>query len=57
MTMPAKWKPILPPEWRTIVENVPLVSVYLVIEHDSGVLLGKRENEPAKGEWFVSGEW
>ena len=42
-------------EWRTIVANVPLVSVDLVIEHDGGVLLGKRENEPAKGEWFVPG--
>ena len=40
-------------DWRTIVANVPLVSVDLVIEHDGGVLLGKRENEPAKGEWFV----
>jgi colanic acid biosynthesis protein WcaH len=26
-----------------------------VIEHDGGVLLGKRENDPAKGEWFVPG--
>jgi len=26
-----------------------------VIEHDGGVLLGKRVNEPAKGEWFVPG--
>ncbi|TKX71845.1 GDP-mannose mannosyl hydrolase [Halorubrum sp. GN11GM_10-3_MGM] len=42
-------------EWRTIVANVPLVSVDLVIEHDGSVLLGKRENEPAKGEWFVPG--
>ena len=42
-------------DWRTIVANVPLVSVDLVIEHDGGVLLGKRENEPAKGEWFVPG--
>lgn len=42
-------------EWETIVANVPLVSVDLVIEHDGGVLLGKRENEPAKDEWFVPG--
>ncbi|CDK39319.1 NUDIX domain-containing protein [Halorubrum sp. AJ67] len=48
-------KPIPPSEWETIVANVPLVSVDLVVEHDGGVLLGKRENEPAKGEWFVSG--
>ncbi|TKX86023.1 NUDIX domain-containing protein, partial [Halorubrum sp. SS5] len=42
-------------QWETIVANVPLVSVDLVIEHDGGVLLGKRENEPANGEWFVPG--
>ena len=48
-------KPIPEEQWETIVANVPLVSVDLVIEHDGGVLLGKRENEPAKGEWFVPG--
>jgi colanic acid biosynthesis protein WcaH len=48
-------KPIPSDEWESIVANVPLVSVDLVIEHDDGVLLGKRENEPAKGEWFVPG--
>ena len=42
-------------EWESIVANVPLVSVDLVIEHDGGVLLGKRKNEPAKDEWFVPG--
>ncbi|MDB9252985.1 NUDIX domain-containing protein [Halorubrum ezzemoulense] len=42
-------------EWQTIVANVSLVSVDLVIEHNGGVLLGKRENDPAKGEWFVPG--
>lgn len=48
-------KPIPSAEWRTIVENVPIVSVDLIVEHDGGILLGKRENEPAKGEWFVPG--
>ena len=48
-------RPIPPADWRTIVENVPLVSVDLVVEHDGGVLLGKRENEPVRGEWFVPG--
>ncbi|ADQ68681.1 ADP-ribose pyrophosphatase [Halogeometricum borinquense DSM 11551] len=48
-------KPIPPNEWRTIVENVPIVSVDLVVKHDGGILLGMRENEPAKGEWFVPG--
>ena len=48
-------KPIPPEQWETIVANMPLVSVDLIVEHDGGVLLGKRENEPAKGEWFVPG--
>lgn len=42
-------------EWRTIVANVPIVSVDLVIRHDGGVLLGRRTNEPVKGYWFVPG--
>jgi colanic acid biosynthesis protein WcaH len=42
-------------EWETIVANVPLVSVDLVVRHNGGVVLGKRTNEPAKGEWFVPG--
>ncbi|ELZ39397.1 GDP-mannose mannosyl hydrolase [Halorubrum tebenquichense] len=42
-------------DWRTIVANVPIVSVDLVIRRDDGVLLGKRTNEPAKGYWFVPG--
>ena len=48
-------KPIPPEEWSVIIANVPIVSVDLLVEHDGGVLLGKRENEPAKGEWFVPG--
>lgn len=42
-------------EWKTIVKNIPIVSVDLVVLHDGGVVLGKRTNEPAKGEWFVPG--
>ncbi|MFB6109004.1 MAG: GDP-mannose mannosyl hydrolase [Haloplanus sp.] len=42
-------------EWRTVVRNVPIVSVDLVVCHDGGVVLGRRENQPAKGEWFVPG--
>ncbi|MFD1571647.1 NUDIX domain-containing protein [Halorubrum laminariae] len=42
-------------DWRTIVANVPIVSVDLVIRRDGGVLLGRRTNEPAKGYWFVPG--
>jgi len=48
--------PYLPEEtWETVVRSVPLVSVDLVVHHDGGVVLGKRTNEPAKGEWFVPG--
>lgn len=53
--MPAENPPIPPAEWRAIVANVPIVSVDLVVCIDGGVLLGKRTNEPAKGEWFVPG--
>jgi colanic acid biosynthesis protein WcaH len=42
-------------EWETIVNNVPIVSVDLVIECPDGIVLGQRSNEPAKGEWFVPG--
>ena len=42
-------------EWKTIVANLPIVSVDLVIRRDEGVLLGRRTNDPAKGYWFVPG--
>lgn len=42
-------------QWKTIVENLPLVSVDLIILYHEGILLGKRNNPPAKGEWFVPG--
>lgn len=42
-------------EWEIIVDNVPIVSVDLVVKMDGGVVLGKRRNKPAKGEWFVPG--
>ncbi|WP_436903790.1 GDP-mannose mannosyl hydrolase [Halovenus halobia] len=42
-------------EWATIVRNVPIVSVDLLVRVDGGLLLGKRTNEPAKGEWFIPG--
>lgn len=44
------------PEFRDIVKNTPLVSIDLVITDPSGaILMGWRENEPAKGTWFVPG--
>lgn len=42
-------------EWECIVDNVPIVSVDLIVTYEDGVLLGLRENEPVKGEWFVPG--
>lgn len=42
-------------EYATIVRNAPIVSVDLLVHHQGGLLLGKRENEPVKGEWFVPG--
>lgn len=48
-------KPIPPDDYRTIARHVPVVSVDLLVHHDGGLVLGKRRNEPAKGEWFVPG--
>jgi len=42
-------------EWKIIVRKMPIVSVDLIVLHKGGVVLGKRRNEPAKGEWFVPG--
>lgn len=47
--------PVPAEEWATVVRNVPIVSVDLVVCHDGGVVLGKRRNEPAKGDWFIPG--
>lgn len=46
----------LPEEvWRTVVTHVPIVSVDLVVRHEGGVVLGRRTNQPGRGEWFVPG--
>lgn len=43
-------------DFRNVVKNTPLVSIDLVITDPSGaILMGWRENEPAKGTWFVPG--
>jgi colanic acid biosynthesis protein WcaH len=43
-------------EFKQIVKNTPLVSIDLVIENPKGeILLGWRNNLPAKGYWFVPG--
>lgn len=38
------------------ISQLPLVSIDLLIRNSEGsVLLGKRENRPARGHWFVPG--
>lgn len=49
------------PDWipesafRTCLRYAPQVCVDLVVAHDGGVLLARRRNEPAAGEWFWPG--
>ena len=40
----------------TVIDSTPLVSIDLLVENTDGkVLLGYRNNRPAKGYWFVPG--
>lgn len=40
----------------SIIASTPLVSIDLIVRNDQGeVLLGKRNNRPARGYWFVPG--
>ncbi|MFC7021134.1 MULTISPECIES: NUDIX domain-containing protein [Haloarcula] len=48
-------QPISSDDYRVIADNVPIVSVDLLVHTQGGLLLGKRQNEPARGEWFVPG--
>ncbi|MDA7768606.1 NUDIX domain-containing protein [Porticoccaceae bacterium] len=41
--------------FRTVVENTPLVSIDICLVYDNKMLLGKRTNEPLKGQWFTPG--
>ena len=44
------------PEYKLIINNIPVLCVDLLIIHDGKCLLLKRNNEPAKGEfWFAGG--
>jgi colanic acid biosynthesis protein WcaH len=49
--------PLLPPElFATVVRHTPLVSIDLVVRDVAGcVLVGRRNNRPAQGFWFVPG--
>ena len=43
-------------KFETVIQNTPLVSIDLIIRDKLGrVLLGKRNNRPAQGYWFVPG--
>jgi colanic acid biosynthesis protein WcaH len=53
--MADKQKPIPPEKYRVIAQNVPIVSVDLLVHLDEGLLLGKRTNAPAEEAWFVPG--
>jgi len=41
--------------FKAVIENTPLVSIDLCLVCDGQILLGKRNNEPLKGEWFTPG--
>ena len=42
--------------FKTIVATTPLVSIDLLVRDTQGnILLGKRVNRPAQGDWFVPG--
>lgn len=41
--------------YATCQRHLPEVCVEVFLEHDGGVLLARRTNEPARGEWFWPG--
>lgn len=41
--------------WAEVVKHMPIPSVDLVVRCTDGILLAKRQNKPAKHEWFVPG--
>jgi colanic acid biosynthesis protein WcaH len=57
MSLRASSRSLLPrPEWLKIVECTPLVSIDLIIQDtEDRILLGYRNNEPARSTWFVPG--
>lgn len=43
-------------DFKTLVRIGPLVSIDLIVIDPAGcILVGRRENEPARGSWFVPG--
>jgi len=57
MSQPTQERSLLPPaEWLQLVKHAPLVSIDLIIQDEEDrVLLGWRNNEPARETWFVPG--
>ena len=46
----------IPPEtFATCLNHAPQPCVDLVVEYEDGILLTRRQKEPAKGEWFWPG--
>lgn len=42
--------------FKSVIQHTPLISIDLIVRNENGeVLLGKRINAPAKGDWFVPG--
>jgi colanic acid biosynthesis protein WcaH len=42
-------------EFATCLRHMPQPCVDLIVEYDGGILVARRENEPASGEWFWPG--
>lgn len=41
--------------FKTVINNTPLVSIDLCLVFEDQLLMGKRKNNPLKGEWFTPG--
>ena len=42
--------------FKNVIKNTPLISIDLIIQNEKGeYLVGKRNNRPARGFWFVPG--
>lgn len=48
-------EPIPESQFAVCQQHLPEACVEVLLEHDGGVLLARRTNEPAAGEWFTPG--
>jgi colanic acid biosynthesis protein WcaH len=44
-----------PNTFKSIVENAPLVSIDICLVYQGKILLGRRNNQPLRGQWFTPG--